>query len=302
MTFWLRPAFALRVVSRFQRLVGFDRSMALASSALTAGIPLALLVASVVVQLGQEDLATRLINRYGLTGGGAEAVRSLFSFAEGPGVSLGVGGTVFLIISSLSLARAAQRLFEQTWELPPLSVRNTLNGLRWLAGLVAYAAVGGWLYATLGEARFGLLAAACEVPLTAVFLVWGGWTLCARRQAWRDLVPFGVVGAVASSAYSVVAAVYLPHLFSSYATRFGPVGAVFAMIAALFGVMVVLVASSALGREVHDELGRIARGNRPPDDEVRQEWAAVVAQAQERWVTAREELARRRSRRNGRGR
>lgn len=275
--------------------------MALASSALTAGIPLALLVASVLGHLGREDLAARLINRYGLTGGGADAVTSLFSLANGPGVSLGVVGTVFLIVSALSLARAAQRLFEQTWELPPLSVRNTLNGLLWLAGLVAYVTVGGWVYATLGGPRFGLVAAVCEVPLTAVFLVWGGWILCARRLAWRDLLPFGVVGAVASSAYSVVAAVYLPHLFSSYATRYGPVGAVFAMITALFGVMVVLVSSSALGREVHDELGRIARGQRPPDDEVRREWAAVVEQAQERWVTAREELARRRSRRGGRG-
>ncbi len=33
LTFWLRPAFVLRVLARFQRVAGFDRSMALASSA-----------------------------------------------------------------------------------------------------------------------------------------------------------------------------------------------------------------------------------------------------------------------------
>src|SRR3954470_12482427 len=42
LTFWLRPAFALRVLGRFQRIAGFDRSIALASSALTAVVPLAI--------------------------------------------------------------------------------------------------------------------------------------------------------------------------------------------------------------------------------------------------------------------
>ena len=39
LTFWLRPAFALRVLGRFQQIAGFDRAIALASSALT-GLPI----------------------------------------------------------------------------------------------------------------------------------------------------------------------------------------------------------------------------------------------------------------------
>ena len=34
-----------------------------------------------------------------------------------------------------------QRLFEQAWELSPLSMRNTLNGLLWIGGLAAYLAL-----------------------------------------------------------------------------------------------------------------------------------------------------------------
>jgi hypothetical protein len=41
------------------------------------------------------------------------------------------------------------------------------------------------------------------------------------------------------------------------------------MISALFCVMVVVVGSSAVGREVHDELDHIRRGEKPTDDEVR---------------------------------
>ena len=82
----------------------------------------------------------------------------------------------------------------------------------------------------------------------------------------RSLGPFAVVASLALAVYFAGAAVYLPHLFSSYATRYGAIGVVFALISALFGFMVVLVASAALGREVFDELGRIRAGGRPPDD------------------------------------
>jgi membrane protein len=91
--------------------------------------------------------------------------------------------------------------------------------------------------------------------------------------------------------------VYLLHLFSSYASRYGAIGAVFAMISALFGFMVALVGSAALGREVFDELGRIRAGQRPPDDEVRQEWDAFITEARSRWETMREQVDRARGRR-----
>jgi hypothetical protein len=54
LTCWLRPAFVLRVLNRFQLIAGFDRAMALASSALTALVPLAVLAAALLphVQAG----------------------------------------------------------------------------------------------------------------------------------------------------------------------------------------------------------------------------------------------------------
>jgi membrane protein len=88
--------------------------------------------------------------------------------------------------------------------------------------------------------------------------------------------------------------VYVPHLFESYATRYGVIGAVFAMISALFCVMIVIVAAAALGREVGDELERIRQGERPPDDEIRQEWDAVIAETRSRWAILREQIDRRR--------
>ncbi|WP_445280264.1 hypothetical protein [Streptomyces sp. DSM 118148] len=290
LTFWLRPAFALRIVNRFQKILGFDRSMALASSALTALVPLSILLGTVFVHY---DAAERIIKHYGLTGAGAAAVSSLFSSSEEPSASFGVFGVIFLMISVLSFTRAAQRLFEQTWELKPLSVRNTRNGLWWILSLGGYAAVMALLSALLGGYALGLVALACEVPVTAAFLVWSGWILSAKRIGWTDLLPFGVTGAALTAAYSLGATIYMPRLFNSSATRYGVVGAVFAMISALFAGMLCLVASAATGREVRDELGRIREGHRPSEREVRRQWDNVVEQAGSRWRRVRGEISRR---------
>lgn len=105
LTFWLRPAFALRVVNRFQKIVGFDRSMALASSALTALVPLSVLIGAISDSFVHYDAAERIIKRYHLTGAGCHGRQLLFSPAEGNTASVGIFGAVFLIISVLSFAR-----------------------------------------------------------------------------------------------------------------------------------------------------------------------------------------------------
>jgi uncharacterized BrkB/YihY/UPF0761 family membrane protein len=299
LTFWLRPEFVLRVVNRFQKVAGFDRSIALASSALTATIPLAIITSAVSSHLGGKDTAERIIERYDLSGGGAEAVKDLFSPTSGTSTSLGIIGFLFLLVAVLSFTRAVQRLFEQTWELTPLSVRNTFNGLLWIVGLIAYLGLSGFLHAVLGRGRLDLTATLLDVPVAAVFLGWSGWVLSAKRIGRDALIPFAVVGSVVLAVYSVGAVVYVPHLFSTYATRYGVIGAVFAMISALFCVMVVVVGSAAAGREIHDELDRIRRGERPAQDEVRRQWDEITAEARSRWDTLREQIQERRRRRRG---
>jgi uncharacterized BrkB/YihY/UPF0761 family membrane protein len=298
LTFWLRPEFVLRVVNRFQKVAGFDRAIALASGALTAMIPLTIVASSVASDLGGKDTAQRIIERYELTGGGAKAVTEVFAPPAGSSTSLGILGFLFLMVAVLSFTRGLQRLVEQTWELEPMSVRNTFNGLLWVGGLVLYLALSGLLHAVLGRSRLELSAALLCTPLTAVFLIWGGRVLSARRIERQNIVPFGILGAVLLALCSVGATVYVPHLFSSYATRYGVIGAVFAMISALFIVMAVLVVTAAAGREIDDELGRIRRGERPADDEVQRQWDAVTAEAGSRWQTLRDQVQERRRKRH----
>jgi uncharacterized BrkB/YihY/UPF0761 family membrane protein len=295
LTFWLRPQFVLRVINRFQKIAGFDRAIALASSALTATIPLAVVASAFASQLGGKGTAERIIDRYELTGGGAEAVRDVFAPATGTSTSLGLIGFLFLVGAVLSFTRTVQRLFEQTWELLPLSVRNTFNGLLWIVGLGLYISLSGLINGVLGSHSVEIAAVVATVPLTAVFLIWTGWVLSAKRISRIDLVPFGIFGAVALAIYSVGAEIYVPHLFSTYATRYGVIGAVFALLSALFCVMVVTVGAAAAGHEIRVELVRIRRGERPPDDEIRRQWDAVIGQARSRWDVLRERIHERRA-------
>jgi YihY family inner membrane protein len=301
LTFWLRPEFVLRAVNRFQKVAGFDRAIALASATLTATIPLAIVTSAVASELGGKGTADRIIDRYELSGGGAEAVTDIFAPPGGTDTTLGIVGFLFFMVAVLSFSRAVQRLFEQTWELSPLSVRNTFNGLLWIGGLGVYLAVSGLIHAALGRSRLELTAALLAAPLTAAFLLWSGRVLSARRIPRRDLFPFAILASVLLAACSVGAAVWVPHLFDTYATRYGVIGAVFAMISWLFCLMVVVVGSAAAGREINEELGRIRRGERPADDEVQRQWNEVTGEARSRWQTLREQIhERRRKRHEGR--
>jgi uncharacterized BrkB/YihY/UPF0761 family membrane protein len=296
LTFWLRPAFVLRVLNRFQLIAGFDRAMALASSTLTALIPLAILAGALVPHVQAQSAAQWLIDRYSLTGGGAEAVRDALAPPTATHTDVSLFGALLLVIAILSFARGVQRLFERTWELRPLSVRNTVNDLLWIAGLIAYLLISGVAHREIGNSRIQIGANLLLTPVTAIFLAWSGRVLSAKRIALRSLAPFAIVASLALAVYFAAAAVYLPHLFSSSADRYGVIGAVFAMISALFGFMVVLVASSAVGREVFEELNRIRAGERPADDEIKREWDTLVREAASRWQVMRAHIDRVRGR------
>ena len=103
--------------------------------------------------------------------------------------------------------------------------------------------------------------------------------LSAKRIARRICCPAASSARCRSRSIRSARSIYVPRLFSTYATRYGVIGAVFAMISALFCVAVVLVASAAVGREVDDELDRIKRGETAAPDEVRRQWEEVTASA-----------------------
>jgi len=286
--FWLRPDFLLRCLARFQSLEGFDRAIALASSAFTAILPLAILFGALAPGGDGANAADHVIKRYGLTDEGAQAVRDAFAPPQGVTSSVGIFGGLLLLIAALSFARAVQRLIERAWGLKPLSLRNTRNAALWIPGLAGYAILTGFVGAISGRGVLHLLALGASVVLAVGFIVWTGRLLSARRVSSADLVPFAILVAAGLAVYGVVSDAWIPRLFNTYAARYGVIGATFAIISALFGAMFVVVVMTAIGREITEELERLRRGERPPPDAVRREWDALIADARARRDDARE--------------
>ena len=284
LTFWLRPDFLVRCLRRFQTLEGFDRAIALASLTFSALIPLGIVVSGAV---SDHSIGQHLVERYGLEGNGAEAVKDLFDTGEELASSFSVFSFFLLLVTILSFSRAIQRLFERAWELPPLSVRNTKNGLIWMCGLVVYAVATGVVRANYNSGVLELLTGAVLGLLSVAFVVWSGVLLSNRRITRHQLLPAAILVAAVGGLLAIGGDIYVPRLFNSYASRYGAVGAVFALISWLFVLMVGLVAAVAVGREVSDELDAIGRGEKPSNEQIQAEWAQVRRQAHE----ARERVA-----------
>jgi len=284
LTFWLRPDFLVRGLRRFQTLEGFDRAIALASLTFSALIPLGIVVSGAV---SDHSIGQHLVERYGLEGNGAEAVKDLFDTGEELASSFSVFSFFLLLVTILSFSRAIQRLFERAWELPPLSVRNTKNGLIWMCGLVVYAVATGVVRANYNSGVLELLTGAVLGLLSVAFVVWSGVLLSNRRITRHQLLPAAILVAAVGGLLAIGGDIYVPRLFNSYASRYGAVGAVFALISWLFVLMVGLVAAVAVGREVSDELDAIGRGEKPSNEQIQAEWAQVRRQAHE----ARERVA-----------
>ncbi len=279
--FWLRPDFLLRCLRRFQTLEGFDRAIALASSAFTAIVPLAILFGTLAPGNNGSNAAGSVIRRYDLTADGAQAVRDAFAPPDGVETGLGIMGALLLLIAALSFARAVQRLIERAWGLKPLSLRNTRNAAVWIPGLGLYALATGWV-TTASDGLLQLIVLLISEALAAGFLIWTGRLLSGRRVSSRDLLPFAILVAIGLGVYGVVSELWVPQLFNTYAARYGVIGATFAIISALFGAMFVIVVMTAIGREVTVELDRLRRGERPPPDAVRREWDATIADLRRR--------------------
>jgi uncharacterized BrkB/YihY/UPF0761 family membrane protein len=278
LTFWLRPDFLVRCFRRFQALEGFDRAIALASLTFSALIPLGIVVSAA---LSDHSIGDHIVERFGLEGSGARAVQAVFDTSDDLSSGFSVFSAFLLLVTILSFSRALQRLFERTWELPPLSVRNTKNGLIWLSGLVVYAVSTGVVRANYNAGVMEILTTAVLALLSVAFVLWSGMLLSNRRITRHELLPAAILVAAVGGLLAFGGDIYVPRLFNSYAARYGAVGAVFALISWLFVLMVGLVAAVAVGREVSLELDAIGRGEKPSNEQIQAEWDGVRRQAHE---------------------
>jgi membrane protein len=249
----LAPAGPLAAwLERLVAVQAMERGIGLGAQAFSTLIPLVIVYSSVVPLSDAHSFGDRVVERLKLSGTAAASVREAIAPPSAVAHSVTVLGFVLVVISALSFARALQRLYELSYQLPGVGVRGTHWHLLWIAllpiyislrPLVAGIADGWWRIAG------SLLLGGCVWSTTPYILL-------GRRIAWRRLLPGAGLAALSMTVLSGVSLVYLPHSVSSSAEKFGAIGVAFALLSWLILACCVLVGAATAGAVALDRIER----------------------------------------------
>ena len=234
--------------------------MVIASQALTALIPLLLLVSTLAPANRRDVVSQALIRRFELTGNAADAVREVFARPAG-GSSIGVLSVVILVFSGVSLARRMQRMYQEAWQVEPLhGVRGSLNTFLGLGALLLEIAL---LYLARSLLRSLPRDQLLGIPVSILtgLVLWTcvPWLLLDGRVHWRRLVPTGLLASVCGAAFSIVSTIYMPRMMETYSERYGLFGVTLALVGWLLCVALIIVSATVVGAEFDRSQGWFAR-------------------------------------------
>jgi membrane protein len=247
----------VRILRRFVEIRGTERSLVIAGQCFTAIIPLLIVVVTLTSSSGGQALASRINDRFHLTGPAEEAVTTLFGRPPGAESAITIGSVVLLVASGLSLSRTLQRTYEAAWELTPRGLRGTLNGLAALGILLSQILLLSLLASLLRDVTGGsLLTFALRSALAVALWLSLQYVLLARRIPWRRLIPGALVAGLGQQVVTAASAVWMPHLITTNTARYGVIGVAFALLSWLLVIAFVLVAAAAVS-------GELGRGEQP---------------------------------------
>jgi membrane protein len=220
-----------------------DRALALASKLFVAILPLSILSTALVAGRGFGD---QIVYRMRLTGDGADAARALFAAPAQVQSAAGLLGLLILVSSVLSFARALERVYLDSWSLPP--VRAAVRGrLVWLAGFCLYMAFATPLHTVLDSVDAPGLTGLISAGVGGLLFLWTPYILLGRRVAWRRLVPTAAISGAAVLVFGVGSIIVMPGIVTHDAQRYGYIGVAFALVTWLFCFAAVIIAAAVLG-------------------------------------------------------
>jgi membrane protein len=238
-----------RCLGSFLAMQGIDRAMALSAQALTALIPLLLVVSALSPADGRDAVSNVVIGKFGLSGAAAQPVEQLFARPA----DSAIGGLSFalLVFSGVSLTRRMQRMYLQAWRLEMIpGVRAAVNGVTALTALVLDIALLALARSLVDHPSFGW---GLEVPLSVlaslVVWTWVPWLLLDRRIPWRRLVPVGALTGVSISLYGVATTIYMPRVMEANSERYGLFGVTLSLVGWLLCIALITVVATVVAAE-----------------------------------------------------
>ena len=221
-----------------------NRGILFAATLLLCYVPFLIVVSA----LGRWSAAETLTRYTGLNGQAASDVGQLF--APPAATASAVAGTasmVFFVLNGIAAATALQEIHEQAFDLPHRGPSFIPRRLAWLGLLIGTSLLTGW-------AAPGLRHVGGPVLLAAAGLVWATgfwwltmWVLLAGRVPWRKLFPAACATGVLYVAMEGFFSLFFSAMVISNEKKYGPIGVLFALLAYLIAIGVVIVLGAAVG-------------------------------------------------------
>jgi membrane protein len=233
------------IVGELLSIEVIDRSLALASKLFVAVIPLSIILKALAP--GSDNFGEDLTLRFGLSGDGAEATRTLFATSGQVRGAVSAIGIVIVLYSVLSFTRALQRVYLHVWRLRPQLPDALIRQLTWMLGFCAYTVVLTPMRDFEHRHNIASAYAPSVIALGAIFWLWTPRVLLGNRIAWRRLLPSSVLTTAAITLFSIGTAVFFPEIVTNNADRYGLIGVAFSLVTWLFAYAAVVVVSIVLG-------------------------------------------------------
>lgn len=236
---------ALQVQRRYGELHGNNVAASVAMQVFLSIFPM-LLVAAAVIGFVMRDnggeVSGRIINAMGLSGQGADAMRTALDKAAESQKANSILGFLTLIWSAIGISSALQFAYNQAWQTGSRGIKDKAVGAIWLAGasllFIATAAASTllrWLPA-------GADVAGIFVGALLSFALWmfTSKLLPNVKVTWKALVPGAILGVIGLELLKIAGAVWVPMAIESSSAVYGTIGVVFAVLAwvILFGKLV----------------------------------------------------------------
>jgi membrane protein len=235
-------------LQRFVAVQGIDRAMAIAAQSFSAFLPLLIVYASILPRSDNKSFADLLVERFELTGPAARSIEQAFAPVGTVQSSVTVVGLLLLLVSTLSFTRGLQRLYELSFGLKGLGVRNTLRALFWLAWVGLFFT----LRPLCTEPFHGWLKVAVTITLSTALWLLTPYLLLGRRVRWQRLLPSAILSAIGMTGVAVWSVIWMPHTFATSAAQFGVIGVGFAMLTWFVAVAAVIVVTTTGGATIAD--------------------------------------------------
>jgi membrane protein len=252
--------FCLQALRRFVHIEGAQQATVIAAQAFTSLIPF--LVVASAFGPGDEDLADRIIDRFGLEGSSARSVHQLFNSSGEVESAVTWVSIVILILATLSFTRAMQRMFQRAYGTPTGGPRDMLRGLIWLAAFGLWITISSPLRDSLED--FGGLLVALTVSGASGLVLWLGTPMILLGiRDWRRLLPGAIVSGILGAVAGVASGIYIPILLKWSADKYGLIGIAFSMQSWLLVLAFVIVIGAGVGALASELYGdRIERMTR----------------------------------------